>query len=59
MAPRVAVGRIWQESNDLSTVPTTAADWQANGVLRGHEILELAGSRGAELGGEAVATNFG
>ena len=48
---RVAVGRLWQESNDLSTSPTTDADWRANGVLRGGEIEKLAGSRAAELGG--------
>ncbi len=48
---RVAVGRLWQESNDLSTVPTTVDDWQANGVLRGAEIGSLAGSHAAELGG--------
>ena len=48
---RIAVGRLWQESNDLSTVGTTADDWLANGVLRGDEITSLAGSRAAELGG--------
>ena len=40
---RVAVGRMWQESNDLSTVATTRADWEANGMLRGPEIAALAG----------------
>ena len=48
---RVACGRLWQESNDLSTVPTTADDWRANGVLRGAEIEALAGQQAAELGG--------
>jgi microcystin degradation protein MlrC len=52
MAPlRIAVGRLWQESNDLSTAPTTADDWRANAVLHGGEIAALAGSRAAELGG--------
>lgn len=48
---RIALGRLWQESNDLSTVPTTSDDWLANGVLRGDEIPALAGSHAAELGG--------
>eukprot|EP01044_Picomonas_judraskeda_P002418 COSAG03_NODE_173_length_11167_cov_181.916697_10_plen_77_part_00 len=48
MAPalRIAVGRLWQESNDLSTAPTTADDWRANGVLRGDQIAALAGECG-------------
>eukprot|EP01050_Picozoa_sp_SAG11_P005763 SAG11_NODE_418_length_9653_cov_2.465564_6_plen_561_part_00 len=51
MLSRVALGRLWQESNDLSTAPTTRDDWEANGLLRGAEIEALAGQRAAELGG--------
>ena len=53
MAPlRIAVGRLWQESNDLSTAPTTADDWRANAVLHGGEIAALVGfmaSRGCSF----------
>ena len=45
---RVAVGPLWQESNDLSTSPTVAADWTANGVLHGAHIEALAGHNALE-----------
>jgi microcystin degradation protein MlrC len=47
---RIAIGQLWQESNTFNPLPTTRADFEQFGVLRGHEIVEqLAGTN--ELGG--------
>ena len=37
---RIAIGQLWQETNTLSPVRTTQADFEAFGVLRGHELVE-------------------
>src|SRR5262245_49941733 len=37
---RVAIGQLWQESNTNNPQPTTRADFDAFGVLRGQELLE-------------------
>lgn len=37
---RVAIGQLWQETNTFNPVPTTRADFEAFGVLRGREIID-------------------
>src|SRR3954447_15946391 len=37
---RVAIGQLWQETNTFNPLPTTRADFEAFGVLRGAEIVE-------------------
>lgn len=37
---RIAIGQLWQETNAFNPVPTTRADFEAFGVLRGQEILD-------------------
>lgn len=37
---RIAIGQLWQETNTLSPVRTTRADFEAFGVLRGRELVE-------------------
>jgi microcystin degradation protein MlrC len=37
---RIAIGQLWQETNAFNPVPTTRADFEAFGVLRGQEIIE-------------------
>jgi microcystin degradation protein MlrC len=36
---RVAVGQLWQETNTLNPIPTTRADFEAFGVVRGAELV--------------------
>lgn len=37
---RIAIGQLWQESNTFNPLPTTRADFEAFGVLRGPELQE-------------------
>src|SRR5262249_49504272 len=37
---RIAIGQLWQETNTFNPLPTTRADFEAFGVLRGDELLE-------------------
>jgi microcystin degradation protein MlrC len=37
---RVAVGQLWQETNTFNLIPTTRAEFEAFGVLRGRELIE-------------------
>lgn len=37
---RVAIGQLWQETNTFNPLPTTRADFEAFGVLRGDEVVE-------------------
>ncbi len=37
---RIAIGQLWQETNTFNPLPTTRADFEAFGVLRGPELLE-------------------
>jgi microcystin degradation protein MlrC len=47
---RVAIGQLWQETNTFNPCPTTRADFEQFGVLRGRELVEqMADSN--ELGG--------
>lgn len=36
---RIAIGQLWQETNTLNPCPTTRAEFEAFGVLRGDELL--------------------
>src|SRR5262245_52637429 len=36
---RIAIGQLWQETNTFNPLPTTRADFEAFGVLRGDELL--------------------
>jgi microcystin degradation protein MlrC len=47
---RIAVGQLWQESNTFNPLPTTRADFEAFGVLRGAEMVERMADTN-ELGG--------
>src|SRR5258706_13769370 len=47
---RVAVGQLWQETNTFNPLPTTRADFEAFGVVRGAELLEQMADMN-ELGG--------
>jgi hypothetical protein len=47
---RVAIGQLWQETNTFNPIPTTRADFEAFGVLRGPEMLERMATTN-ELGG--------
>src|SRR5690242_3129801 len=47
---RVAVGQLWQETNTFNPLPTTRADFEAFGVLRGPEVVERMADTN-ELGG--------
>src|SRR5437660_9151300 len=47
---RIAVGQLWQESNTFNPIPTTRADYEAFGVVRGAELVaQMADTN--ELGG--------
>lgn len=47
---RIAIGQLWQESNTFNPRPTTRADFEDFGVLRGSDVVErMAGTN--ELGG--------
>src|SRR5881394_1434692 len=37
---RIAIGQLWQETNTFNPLPTTRADFDAFGVLRGGEVIE-------------------
>jgi microcystin degradation protein MlrC len=37
---RIAIGQLWQETNTFNPLPTTRADFESFGVLRGGELLE-------------------
>src|SRR5438445_8320995 len=50
MNMRVAIGQLWQESNTFNPLPTTRADFEQFGVLRGHELVERMAETN-ELGG--------
>jgi microcystin degradation protein MlrC len=47
---RIAVGQLWQETNTLNPHPTTRADFEQFGVLRGAEVVERMAETN-ELGG--------
>src|SRR5438309_8912653 len=47
---RIAVGQLWQETNTLNPIPTTRADFEAFGVVRGSELVERMADTN-ELGG--------
>jgi microcystin degradation protein MlrC len=47
---RIAVGQLWQETNTLNPAPTTRADFEAFGVVRGPELVERMADTN-ELGG--------
>src|SRR5947209_4236463 len=47
---RIAVGQLWQESNTFNPLPTTRADFEHFGLLRGQEVVERM-ARTNELGG--------
>lgn len=37
---RIAIGQLWQETNAFNPVPTTRADFEAFGVLRGQDLID-------------------
>lgn len=37
---RIALGQLWQETNTFNPLPTTRADFEQFGVLRGQEMIE-------------------
>jgi microcystin degradation protein MlrC len=37
---RIAIGQLWQETNTFNPLPTTRADFEAFGVLRGPDLVE-------------------
>lgn len=37
---RIAIGQLWQETNTFNPMPTTRADFEQFGVLRGAELVE-------------------
>lgn len=37
---RIGIAQVWQETNTFNPVPTTQADFEAFGVLRGDELVE-------------------
>ena len=47
---RIAIGQLWQETNTLNPAPTTRADFEAFGVVRGSELVERMAETN-ELGG--------
>lgn len=47
---RIAIGQLWQETNTFNPTPTTQADFEAFGVLRGARLVEEM-ARTNELGG--------
>jgi microcystin degradation protein MlrC len=36
---RIAIGQLWQETNTFNPLPTTRADFESFGVLRGDELI--------------------
>ena len=47
---RIAIGQLWQETNTFNPLPTTRADFEQFGVLRGAELVERMADTN-ELGG--------
>src|SRR5262245_6241033 len=47
---RIAIGQLWQETNTFNPLPTTRADFEEFGVLRGAELVERMADTN-ELGG--------
>src|SRR5260370_18377099 len=47
---RIAIGQLWQETNTFNPLPTTRADFETFGVLRGAELVERMADTN-ELGG--------
>jgi microcystin degradation protein MlrC len=47
---RIAIGQLWQETNTFNPLPTTRADFEAFGVMRGAELVERMADMN-ELGG--------
>lgn len=47
---RIGIGQLWQETNTFNPLPTTRADFEQFGVLRGREIVEQMADTN-ELGG--------
>ena len=47
---RIAVGQLWQETNTFNPLPTTRADFEAFGIVRGAELVERMAETN-ELGG--------
>src|SRR5436190_1002407 len=47
---RIAIAQLWQETNTLSPIATTRADFEHFGVLRGAEVAEKMAETN-ELGG--------
>ncbi len=47
---RIAIAQLWQETNTFNPLPTTRADFETFGVLRGNDLLEQMANTN-ELGG--------
>src|SRR5690348_15623054 len=47
---RIAIGQLWQESNTFNPIPTTRADFEQFGIIRGGELVEQMADTN-ELGG--------
>ena len=47
---RIAIGQLWQESNTINPIPTTRADFEHFGIVRGSELVERMADTN-ELGG--------
>src|SRR5579859_4590658 len=47
---RIAIGQLWQESNTFNPIPTTRADFEHFGIVRGAELIERMADTN-ELGG--------
>src|SRR5262249_8154932 len=47
---RIAIGQLWQETNTFNPLPTTRADFEPFGLLRGAELVERMADTN-ELGG--------
>src|SRR5437763_8484699 len=50
MEMRIAIAQLWQETNTFNPLPTTRADFEHFGVLRGRELVEQMADTN-ELGG--------
>src|SRR5581483_3421591 len=47
---RIAIGQLWQETNTFNPIPTTRADFEHFGIVRGAELVEKMATTN-ELGG--------
>src|SRR5262245_43989012 len=47
---RIAIGQLWQESNTFNPLPTTRAEFEEFGIVRGDELVESMAETN-ELGG--------